>query len=200
MSSRRSHRDIIPVSHGNRTLLPNLPPRKGRRPMTRRAALHLQCDGHGPQIYLERLVKEVSSWPGVESLPSLVAPLQWHAMWVEEALASPEPSAFIYGHEFAHVLLGSTATIHVALPLPSAHWAIVRGWAEPHFLNNRGLISPGVVLIYTPRDEDEYEICYRFFNASFQSALAPETVCLSPSRKSPARHFDGVNTSGKRVL
>jgi hypothetical protein len=115
-------------------------------------------------------------------------------------LASPEPSAFIHGHEFAYVLLGSTATIHVALPLPSAHWAIVRGWAEPHFLNNRGLISPGVVLIYTPRHEDEYEICYRFFNASFQSALAPETVCLSPSRKSPARHFDGVNTSGKRVL
>ena len=189
MSSRRSHKDIIPVSHGNRTLLPNLPPRKGRRPMTLRAALHLQCDGHGPQIYLERLVKEVSSWRGVESLPSLVAPLQWHAMWIEEALASPEPSAFIYGHEFAHVLFGSTATIHVALPLPSAHWAIVRGWAEPHFLNNRGLISPGVVLIYTPRDEDEHEICYRFFNASFQSALAPENVCLSPSRKSPRTPF-----------
>src|ERR1700759_2764851 len=93
MSSKRSHRDIIPVSHGNRPHLPNLPPRKGRRPMTLRATLHLQCDGHGPQIYLERLVKEVSSWPGVESLPSLVAPLQWHAMWTEEALASPEPSA-----------------------------------------------------------------------------------------------------------
>jgi hypothetical protein len=47
-------------------------------------------------------------------LPSLVAPIPSRAMWIEESLASLDSSAFIYGYEFAHVLIGSTATIHLS--------------------------------------------------------------------------------------
>jgi hypothetical protein len=53
----------------------------------------------------------------------------------------------------------------------SAHWAIVRGWAKPHYLHYPGLISPGVVLVYTPRDEAEYEICRTLFSTSYRSAV-----------------------------
>ena len=161
------------TSDRNISLLRDLPKREGRRPTTLRTALHLQSNDQGPLSYLERLLEEISSWPGVDFLPSLVAPIQSRAMWIEESLASLDSSAFIYGYEFAHVLIGSTATIHLCLPLVCAHWAIVRGWAEPHYLNYTGLISPGVVLVYTPRDEAEYEICRTLFSTSYRSAVRP---------------------------
>jgi hypothetical protein len=31
------------------------------------------------------------------------------------------------------------------LPLVCAHWAIVRGWAEPHYLTSFGLMPAGAV-------------------------------------------------------
>jgi hypothetical protein len=38
-------------------------------------------------------------------------------------------------------------------------------------LNYTGVISPGVVLIYTPRDEAEYEICRTLSRTSYRSAV-----------------------------
>jgi hypothetical protein len=132
-------RDI--TSDRNVSLLRDLPKREGRRPTTVRTTLHLQSNDQGPLSYLERLLEEISSRPGVEFLPSLVAPIQWRAMWIEEPLASLDSSAFIYGYEFSHVLIGSSATIHLCLPLVCAHWAIVRGWDEPHYLNYTTILA-----------------------------------------------------------
>ena len=75
------------------------------------------------------------------------------------------------GREFARVLLGAP-TIYLALPLVSAHWAIVRGRAEPHYLSSFGLLPAGAVLVYTPKDREELSVCYALFHAAYHSAFA----------------------------
>jgi hypothetical protein len=72
--------------------------------------------------------------------------------------------------EFARVLLGAP-TIYLALPLVCAHWAIVRGWAEPHYLGSVGLLPAGTVVVYTPKNREELAICYSLFFAAYHSAF-----------------------------
>jgi hypothetical protein len=55
--------------------------------------------------------------------------------------------------------------------LVSAHWAIVRGWAEPHLFSGFGLVPTGVMVVYTPRDEYERAICRSFFWVSYNFSL-----------------------------
>jgi hypothetical protein len=55
--------------------------------------------------------------------------------------------------------------------LECAHWAIVRGWAEPHYLGSFGLMPAGVVVVYTPKDQEELSVSYALFHAAYYSAL-----------------------------
>ena len=84
-------------------------------------------------------------------------------------VATDEPSAFLSAREFGRVLLGAP-TIYLALPLVCAHWAIVRGWAEPHYLASFDLMPAGAVVVYTPRDEGELGVCYSLFSQSYRFA------------------------------
>jgi hypothetical protein len=146
-----------------------LPARKGSRPKTIIGPLHIQCDGHGDPKYLKQLVTDVLTWPYIESTPSLVRLPDTIPLRLEEKATTSDPSAFISAREFARVLLGAP-TICMALPLECAHWAIVRGWAEPHYLRSFGLMPPGAVLVYTPKNREELEVCYSFFAAAYHSA------------------------------
>jgi hypothetical protein len=147
----------------------DLPRRKGPRPATLRGPLHIQCNGHGDPQHLDELTTAVLSWPYVESIlpndnSSNTVPLR-----LEETAAGYNFAAFISPREFARVLLGAP-TIYLALPLVCAHWAIVRGWAEPHYLCSYGLMPPGVLVVYTPRDQHELSICYSLFLAAYTAA------------------------------
>jgi hypothetical protein len=81
-------------------------------------------------------------------------------------VATDDPSVFIIGR----VLFGAP-TIYLTLPLTCAHWAIIRGWAEPHFSSSFGSVPPGVMLVYTPRDEDEAPVCRSLFRVSYNFSL-----------------------------
>src|SRR6201987_2860877 len=70
-------------------------------------------------------------------------------------------------HESSARVLLVAPTIYLALPLECAHWAIVRGWAEPHYLGSFGLVPAGVVVIYTPKDREELSACYALFHAAY---------------------------------
>jgi hypothetical protein len=89
---------------------------------------------------------------------------------LNEALATDDRSTFITGREFGRVLFGAP-TIYLTLPLSCAHWAIVRGWAEPHFASGFGLVPPGMMVIYTPRDEQERAVCRALFWAAYGYSL-----------------------------
>jgi hypothetical protein len=146
-----------------------LPARKGRRPQTIRGPLHIQCNGHGDSKYVNQLVDQVRTWPHIESSPPPVSPSNTIRIRLTEMVATDEPSAFLTAREFGRVLLGSPS-IYLALPLVCAHWAIVRGWAEPHYLATFDLMPAGALVVYTPRDEQELGVCLRLFSQSYRYA------------------------------
>jgi hypothetical protein len=49
---------------------------------------------------------------------------------------------------------------------------VVRGWAEPHFSSSFGLVPPGVMVVYTPRDEHEAAVCQSLFWVSYNFSLS----------------------------
>jgi hypothetical protein len=148
-----------------------LPARKGRRPQTIRGPLHIQCNGYGDSRYVNQLVDQVLTWPHIESSPPAVSPPDTIRMRVAEMAATDKPSAFLTAREFGRVLLGAP-TIYLALPLVCAHWAIVRGWAEPHYVASFGLMPAGAVVVYTPRDEQELAVCHLLFSHSYRFACS----------------------------
>jgi hypothetical protein len=153
----------------------NLPARKGSRPRTMLGPLHIQYNEHGDRKYLERLADQVLNWPHVEAAqPQFDRPTTIFIRLQESATAS-EAAAFITDREFGRILLAAP-TIYLALPTICAHWAIVRRWAEPHYLTSYGLMPAGTVVVYTPRDETELEVCAFLFQESYRFA------CKSPDR------------------
>ena len=148
-----------------------LPARKGQRPQTIRGPVHIQCNGYGDSRYVNQLVDQVLTWPHIESSPPPVSPPDTIRIRLTEMAATDKPSAFLTAREFGRVLLGAP-TIYLALPLVCAHWAIVRGWAEPHYLASFDLMPAGAVVVYTPRDEGELGVCYFLFSQSYRFACS----------------------------
>jgi hypothetical protein len=146
-----------------------LPVRKGARPKTIIGPLHVQCNGHGDPKYLNQLVNDVLSWPHVESTPTSSNRLGEVSIRPREIAATSAFSAFMNGTEFGRVLLASP-TIILVLPLVCAHWAIVKGWAEPHYLQSFGSVPAGTVIVYTPRNRVELQVCYSLFFESYHHA------------------------------
>jgi hypothetical protein len=83
------------------------------------------------------------------------------------------------------VLLTAPTIIQV-LPLACAHWAIGKGWAEPHYLHSFGLMPAGTVIVYTPRSREELEVCYYLFFESYYFAC--EFVREKPVQASRTEH------------
>ena len=162
---------IVPKSEGMTTMAfasGGLPARKGPRPRTIAGPLHIQCSGHGDPKYLNRLLNDVLNWPYVESTPPANRSDTIPIRLTENAVGS-DAAAFINAREFARVLLGAP-TIILALPSTCAHWAIVKGWAEPHYLRSFGLMPPGAVLVYTPKNREDLAVCYTLFSESYNFA------------------------------
>jgi hypothetical protein len=160
-----------------------LPARKGPRPTTICGPLHIQCNGHGDRTYLNALVDKVLSWPHIEPVGPLISRSNTIPIRLMAMATSSDPSAFITAREFARVLLGAQ-TIYMALPLVCANWAIVRGWAEPHFLRSYGLMPAGAVVVYTPKDSEQLEVCSLLVSKSYHCACK----------------FAGVRESGRCAL
>jgi hypothetical protein len=143
----------------------SIPVRNGTRPNTICSPLHIQCSGSGNGKYFRELITEVLAWPGVECTPPMARSpdlISIHLEQTERAIASSSTSSV---RRFAQVYL-QAPTIVVTLPLVTAHWAIVRGWAEPHYLASHCLMPAGTVLLYVPTDEIEREVCrFHFFRA-----------------------------------
>lgn len=147
----------------------DLPVRKGSRPQTIRGPFHVQCSGYGNSTYVDQLLDEVLTWPHIEPTPTLVSRPDTIRIRVIDTAVTNEPSAFLAAREFGRVLL-EVPTIYLALPLVCAHWAIVRGWAEPHYLAPFGLMPAGAVVLYAPRDEWELTVCHFLFSESYHCA------------------------------
>src|SRR6202022_1646609 len=162
--------DSFRVPNSLNTISPSLPKRRGKRPITIRGPLHVQCGDHGDDKELRHLVDEVIAWAHIEAGPWPVGSADLVSLQVGEEVATDDPAVFITGREFGRVLFGAP-TIYLTLPLSCAHWAVIRGWAEPHFSSSFGLVPPGVMVVYAPRDERELAICRWQFWVSYNFSL-----------------------------
>jgi hypothetical protein len=164
MNKFRGTPDLVTISS-------SLPMRRGKRPITIGSPLHVQCGDHGDEKALRHLLDEVIGWPHIEEGPLSLGTQEMVSLQVAEDVATADPSVFITGREFCRVLF-TTPTIYLALPLSSAHWAIVRGWAEPHSASSSGVIPPGVMVVYTPRDEREVTVMRSLLWVSYNFSLS----------------------------
>jgi hypothetical protein len=105
MLEKRHATDLDPLS------LRDLPARKGSRPKTARGPLHIQCGGHGDRKYVNQLVKDVLSWPLIETVPNSEDSAATIPIRFEQAAATLDSTPWISAREFARVLLGSTYDI-----------------------------------------------------------------------------------------
>jgi hypothetical protein len=71
-----------------------LPVRKGGRPKTAIASLHVQCNGHGDPKYLNQLLNDVLSWPHVESTPTSSNQLDKVSIRLKEIAATDDSSPY----------------------------------------------------------------------------------------------------------
>jgi hypothetical protein len=107
------------------SISPSLPKRRGKRPVTIRGPLHVQCGDQGDDRRLHHLIDKVTAWPNVEAGPLPVGSGDLVSLQVGEDVATGDPSVFITGREFGRVLFGAP-TIYLTLPLSCAHRAVVR--------------------------------------------------------------------------
>jgi len=89
----------------------DLPRRRGARPKTIRAPLHLQCNGHGNPKYLNELIQEIRSWPDIEPNPPCIARPDTLSICLVERTIAQNANTFIAEREIARVLLGPTSII-----------------------------------------------------------------------------------------
>ena len=156
-----------------------LPPRPGPRPSTTPTNPHTQLDQQaaddGPR---QRLVGLVADLPGMIWAGSMISVPGARALTLARAAAYGPPEAFMIGTEFAHLHPAPDGSLHLVLPAEAAKAAMAAGWAEQHPIARRGIISPGAVMVYAPRDADEAEIAAALVRASYDFATGAEPLGL----------------------
>jgi hypothetical protein len=73
MISETAQRDDLPRE--------GFPVRKGPRPKTLIGPMHIQCDGYGDARHLNQLVKDVLTWPHIESVLHLLIEISFECAW-----------------------------------------------------------------------------------------------------------------------
>ena len=141
----------------------SIPTRKGIRPKTIRGPLHIQCDGSRDGGRFRELIAGILGWTNVECIPSLANSPDFISMHLKQGRGANGSAGRPAVKRFAQVYM-EAPTIILTLPLVAAHWAILRGWAEPHYLASHNLMPAGAVLLYIPRDEIEREVCRFHFS------------------------------------
>lgn len=164
-----------------------IPTRKGIRPKTIRGPLHIQCDSSGDGVRFRELVAEILRWPHVECVPSLANAPDFISIHRKQGRGANDSAGDAGVREFAQIYMDAP-TIVLFLPLVAAHWAILRGWAEPHYLSLHGLMPIGTVLLYAPVDEIEREVCRFHFSRAYE--FARRSLEVKPAYAEP-------NYSGK---
>src|SRR6266478_5178485 len=89
------------------TISPTLSNRRGKRPITIRGPLHVQCGDHGDDKALRHLVEDVMAWPDIEAGPLPVGSADLISLQVGKEVATGDHSVFITEREFGRVLFGA---------------------------------------------------------------------------------------------
>ena len=154
------HRGAAPPAPSAWSGLPDgvLPARRGARPAVTAHIPQSQVSDNAPVELQDRLFARIAGLARVSTRQSAISVPGARAFQLDPPRPGPL-DAFIVpsAGEFAHVHPGEDGSLHVALPLPLAAEAITKGWAVAHPLAGVRL-TPGMVLLYGPRDDEELEV------------------------------------------
>ena len=157
--------------------LSDIPPRTGPQPRTTKHIPHEQLDQNSDPVMFKKLSDWMFSQDGVREEPSGISVPGARAM-VLEGREVATPRAFMIGREFAHIhpepLPGS---LHLNLAPDDADFVVAQGWGENHFLVDRGVLPPGTIMVYAPRDDDDLAVIQTIITQSMSFAKTASIAC-----------------------
>ncbi|KAI8960402.1 hypothetical protein F5Y11DRAFT_349537 [Daldinia sp. FL1419] len=171
LSQRSFYTSTIPSRKGPR---PAVPPFAGpHRQTTQQATPEMQAR---QEAFLHALAAANPSL--IQVKPSNLEGPSFKSLWLQSDIALRDEIKNMNG-EFAHPHAeGST---HMVLSLVDAATAIERGWSERHRMSGvAGILPWSYVLIYAPRDDDEFLIWKEFMMASARYVLGGENEVIVP--------------------
>ncbi|MES0808435.1 luciferase family protein [Roseibium sp. SCPC15] len=136
-----------------------LPQRDGVVPRTTGKVPHIQIGAKPVPKLSNRLLRKVSTLPGVDIRATVISLPGAKGFWLDETLNLAHPEAIVGGREFAH--LHPDGSLHASLPPKRAREAVKAGWAVMHPWANSRPGWEGFVLIFTPRSIEETDIVFQ---------------------------------------
>lgn len=131
-----------------------LPHRAGPRPDVSWTIPQQQLAQNAPAELQERLFEEVRRLSGVEVGASRISVPGARSFHLPEGEGDQQAFLVPQVGEFAHLHPTYDGSLHLALPTDLAADLSAKGWGRPHMWAGTRL-SPGFVMVYGPRDEDE---------------------------------------------
>ncbi|MEM8954843.1 MAG: hypothetical protein AAGD22_11885 [Verrucomicrobiota bacterium] len=149
----------------------NLPMRQGPGPRTTDRLPHSQLTQHGPDDIIEKLHHWCFALPGVLNEASGISVPGARALVLKDSIPG-NPEAFMTGREFAHIHPPpDTGSMHVKIPSDMASEVVKSGWGEEHYLVSQGHLPAGLVLLYSPRDDEELKIIQLVVTQAYEFAV-----------------------------
>lgn len=148
----------------------NLLMRPGPKPDTTSSLPHSQVTQHGPDDVIERLHTWCFSLPNVNEEDSGISVPGSRALILRDGVQA-NPAGFMIGREFAHIHPHpDNGSMHLVLSVEDARETIAKGWGENHYLVNQGKWPEGLIMVFSPRDEDELEAVKTIVTCSYEFA------------------------------
>jgi phospholipase/carboxylesterase len=143
-----------------------LPQRAGQRPAVSDRIPQEQQSDNAPLDLQEQVFARVSALPGVTTGQSAIS-VPGARGFMLTGIDSGLDDAFLVpgAREFAHVHPGYDGSMHLALPIALASDVVAKGWGVPHPLAGVRL-TPGMVMLFGPRDDKELETVVGVVTAS----------------------------------
>jgi len=160
--------------------------RKRARPPTHQGMPHAQIGIQPVAAIHAELFRRSFSLPKVQNRPTVISVPGARALWLTENSPLAHPEVIVRGREFAHI--HPDGSLHLSLPPERAREAVEKGWAEPHPIAGY-LGIEGMVLLYTPLDEEELDLVFQLIVESYNfvtgSSIQPDEVLQQVSRSLP---------------
>jgi phospholipase/carboxylesterase len=135
----------------------DLPPRAGARPAVSSQIPQEQRSDNAPRQLQEQVFARVAALPGVTTRQSAISVPGARGFMLAGPRSGPDDAFLVpSAGEFAHVHPGHDGSMHLALPMGLATDLIAKGWGVAHPLAGVRL-SPGMVMLFGPRDPAELE-------------------------------------------
>ncbi len=148
---------------------PVLPTRLGPRPRTSHRTPHIQQDQHGPREMYATLAERVFALPDIEEGPSTISDPSSRAFWLKRSVPAGPTNAFLGSREIGHFHPWD-GSMHVMLPPEVARQAVAAGWAEVHPVALAGMAPENLVMVYSPRDEQEGNVIFALLQTAYRYA------------------------------